>query len=214
MIDFHQLIDTLSNEQKRYNFPHKGTGPTKQAQAVDGLRFDSELDALFRKIDYHDKDHEFELVPSFRKEQSILISMINVLYQYPSHQMEHYLDLLQNHINHWMIIHRDLLADYQLNQSRINFHLNSKLDHEDHLLLLALMFRVNIFVLNMDRQFRLYSPINLNNLYVLFLQHDDLRYNAIKFHPSDQKALANLTGFISIVEPGHPLIEKLFSQLQ
>jgi hypothetical protein len=204
MLNFHQLINHLSKEQRVFSFPYKTEPPQTNLQVLEGL---------FEMIGYSDEKGEFELMPSFKKEESILISTVNLLFQYPAHQLDQYLDQLKNYLVHWMIVYRDVMKDYQLNSSKINFYLNSQLDHEDQLLLLALVFRVNIVVVNLDRQFRLYSPISLGNVFLIFYQHTNLKYSGVKFRPRNKKALANITGFMSIVEPDHPLIPLLLANL-
>jgi len=203
-MNFHQLINVLAKEQRVYKSPHV------TEKLLDNYQT---LDYFFQSIKYQDQHNEFELIPSFKKEESILITIINALFQYPAHQFEHHLSELKNYICHWMIIYRDIMLDYNLNSSKINSYLANRLDHEDQILLLALIFRINIIVIDIDLQYRLYSPISIGHMYVIFFQHSNLQYSAIKFKPSNKQALSNLTGFISIVEPNHPLIVKLIGQL-
>ena len=203
-MNFHQLINDLSREQKVYQFPHRVSDTRDNIEA---------LDYIFQQIKYRDLKSEFELIPSHKKENSILISMINVLFQYPLHMFDQYLVQLKDYIMHWMIVYHDIMKSYKLNEAKLSSTLADGLDHEDQILLLALIFKINIVVIDLNRQFRLYSPIDIGNVYVILFQHSNLKYSAVKFRPSKKEALSNIIGFMSIVEGDHPLIAALLENL-
>lgn len=75
------------------------------------------------------------------------------------------------------------------------------------------MLNVNIIVVNLYKPFRLYSPDNLDNVYLLLFQDQDQRYHAIKYQPTESLALSNQTGFISIIESNQPIIQNILKKI-
>lgn len=196
MIDFNRLIFQLTSEQKTYKFP-----VTTVAQHI----CENDLDKLMLNIGDYSK--EFELMVSSDISDSILTSMVNIFFHFPLIQINSIRSDLKNYIYQWMIVNKQILTNFGINAKKINYLLNSGLDHESLLTLFSLMFNINIIVLNMDNQFQVYSCQNYHNLYVTLFQHSDFKYSAIKYKSQQKDTINQILGYMSVIEYHHPFIQ-------
>ena len=204
MISFCELLNKLSNQQVEYTFPFEKGDSSDESDP---------LDILYQQIDYYPDKNEFELIQTSIKENSILVALVNLFIYTPSHHYSEYISQLKNFTYHWMIVFKKILQDTNLNSIKLNYYLNSNLDNEELLVLYALIFNVNIIVINLDANFKLYSPDNIDNLYIILYLDKAGVYHAVKYQPTNKDSMSNLTGYISIIEPNHPLVKKLLEYI-
>lgn len=196
MIDFNTLIFELAAKQEPYHFPIKTMQTRNRQKESDEDQFNSLI------IELAGDPTEFSLVRS----GNLISAMVHILIFCPLLNMAQLESDFQNYLYQWLTINQSILDNYHLQHQKLINHLDNQVDHENLLTLFSLIFNVNIIVLNLDRQFRLYSCQDHRNLHILLFQHSDLTYSAIKFHSKKYDSISSVLGF-SVIEYNHPVIQ-------
>jgi len=204
MVHFHKLINYLSKEQRCIASNLIEIKPTSDPST----RLQMRIKSLYQPL--CGQDNHFELISS-NDNFSIINSLLNLLTVYPTNY-EYLKNNLKAYLTNYVIIYGSVLRDYKLNTTKLNYYLDSELDHEDLLLLAALAFQVNIVVI-MENKCSVYSPVNLDRFYMVVYQDNNFKYHAVKYQPGRHNGWTFILHSLNLLEPDHPLIKKILQKV-
>lgn len=197
MVHFHKLINYLSNEQRKLTLP-KSNDKNDNDKLFDFL----ETVKCLNK-------QSFDLIQS-RDNFSIINSALNLLTVYPTNY-EALKAALVAYLTQYVIVFSSTLKDYGLNSTKLNYQLDSGLDSEDLLLLIALAFGLNIIVINSNGKCKVFSPVNLDRFYFIVYQDSRFKYHAVKYQANSSESSTFMLNSLNLLEPDHPLVTHCLS---
>lgn len=149
-----------------------------------------------------------QIITSYQDNFSIINALLNSLTIYPTDYSRCKQSLKDFFIN-YVIIHETVLKEFQLNPTKLTYYLDSDYDHDDLILLAAIVFQINILVIS-NFSYRLYSPVSFNQFYLVFQQDEQLKYHSVKFQSSSENFLDYLISHLNLIPPYHPFLIKHF----
>lgn len=205
MSNINNIINLVSKSHKTYVFP--------LSHIINNHIDDNTIHKIMNKINLPSFPGKLLIQPSTKIANSIIESMVNIIINTPQINMKNYITNLKNFTINWISTNKPVLLDLKLNPTKLISYIDNQIDHEDLFTLFSLVFNVNIIIINDECNFRIYSSVNLNNLYILIYQDTHLSYHGIKYIPFDKTHISNLVNYCSIIEHDNIIIIHILQYL-